>query len=260
MLDCDNNHINRDSKTVELSHVICLEPRSEELVQKDFDSADPNTVSWDIDAVRGRHGICREPPPKLQAGAEPTQLSLTLLRSCRQIYLEANMVHYNKNTFAIDCNLVLEHFARARLHNKQNLAIRSLYLNIGIVHSLNIDVWSDSIDKAILECLRSVRCLYLALVQGYCACSIEFFSYERSETTIRLNKMFKKLGKLPLKEATLVIDDSLFGMTSNPAFALHDYESMEQQYRWTLEQKQNFSKNVRNSYALLKRGEEKKGT
>ena len=206
-------------------------------------------------AVEGRHGMCH--PFKPKTITQPNQLSMTLLRSCRQIYLEANIVPYTKNTFAINCNLVLERFAKARLRNKQHLAIRSLYLDVSIVHSSSIDAWSKSMDKAILKCLRSVRCLHLNLVQAYCACSIDLFGYEGFETTIRQMRMFTRLAKLPLKEATLVIDDSSFWVTFSPDFHTVDYEVMEQEYRWTLEQKQNFSKNVR--YTLLGLGEEKKG-
>ena len=257
MLDSDRNHIHDNNNTVELSHAICTERSSEQLVQKEFDSADPNSVRWNINAVEGRHEICHESPPTPKRIIQPNQLSLTLLRSCRQIYLEANIVPYTKNTFAINCNLVLERFAKARLRNKQHLAIRSLYLDVIITHGRSIDAWSNSMDKAILKCLRSVRCLYLNLVQAYCACSIEIFGYEGFETAIRQKKMFERLGKLPLKEATLVIDDSSFWTTFNYHLHRLDYEGMEQEYRWTLEQKQNFSKNVR--YTLLERGEEKKG-
>ena len=73
--------------------------------------------------------------------------------------------------------------------------------------------------------------------------------------TERQGKMFKKLSKLPLKEATLVIDDGMFLKPLNPHYA-NFYDQMEQQYRWTLRQKQEFSKEVRD--ALLARGDVKK--
>ena len=257
MLDSDHIHVHDPDSTVELSHVICTERSSEKLVQQQFDSADPLTVSWNIDAVEGRHEICHEPPPKPKAHVKPNQLSLTLLRSCRQIYLEANTVHYTQNTFAINCNIVLERFARARLRNKQHLAIRSLYLNISIVHVSSIDAWSNSMDKAVVRCLRSVWCLYLSLMQAYCVCSIRTFGYEGSEMTKRQYNMFKRLGKLALKDVTLLIDDTSCCTTSSPQPYLLDYEEMEQTYRWTLEEKQEFSRNIR--HILLDRGEGRKG-
>ena len=233
----------------ELSHAICTERISEEQVQKDFDSADPDSVRWNIPTIEYRHKICHKPPPEQKEGTKPNQLSLTLLRSCRQIYLEAKTVHYTSNTFAVSCSNVLERFVGARFRNKQHLAIRSLYLDFRIIHPGHINVWSDIITKGLLRRLKSVRCLYLNLTQLYCTCSVEVWSYEGSEMTECQGKMFKEFRKLPLKKATLVIDDSAFskpmGAFDEPFF----HNEMEQQHRWTMKQKQIFSKEVR--HALL---------
>ncbi len=134
------------------------------------------------------------------------------------------MIQYTNNTFAIFCYEVLERFVRARFQNKQHLAIRSLHLAICVCHPSNVDVWSNSISKAILKRLKSLRFLYLKLEQNYCPCLIGFCGYEGSKLTERQRKMFKKLSSLPLKNATLVIDDSLFRDSL-------DGNEMEQQYR-----------------------------
>lgn len=254
--DSNHNHVHGND-TAKLSHATCIERVREEQIQKDFDSADPDIVSWNIAAVEDRHIVCHQRPPMQGKGPKPNQLSLTLLRSCRQIYLEANLVHYTNNTFAFNCNDILERYVRARFKNKQNLAIRSLYLDVSVSHSSSVSAWSDSINKAILQRLKSVRCLYLNITQVYCTCSVETCGYEGSEMTERQGKMFKKFSKLPLTEATLVIDDRTFleQVKAHGSWGL--YDQMEQQYRWTMKQKQDFSKEIRNT--LLAREDVEKG-
>lgn len=56
--------------------------------------------------------------------------------------------------------------------------------------------------------------------------------------TERQAKMFKKLGKLPLKKATMIIEDSGSGLWEG-----HQIDQMEQ--RWTMEEKQDFSRKIR---------------
>ena len=246
--DDDYQHVHGDG-TAELSHALCLEPISEEQVQKDFDSADPKTVGWNIAAIKHRHQSCHQPPPEHEDGPErskPKQLSLTLLRSCRQIYWEANKVHYANNTFAFSCTDVLERFVTARFKNKQHFAIRNLYLDISVLHITNIDTWCESISKVVLRRLKSVRYLYLNLVQTYCSCCVEICGYKDSQMTELQGKMLGKLSKLPLKGATLLLDDSGFlNMLGSDAWTT-DYDELEQQHRWTMKQKQDFSKKVRN--------------
>ena len=242
-IDSDHKHVHGD-KNVELSHAICVQGTSEEQIQKEFDSADTDMVGWNIAAVETRHHICYRPPPKDHKGPKPNQLSLTLLRSCRQIYLEANKVPYTNNTFGVYCHDVLERFVKARYPNDQHLAIRSLYLEVSITHASSIYAWSDTISKTVLRRLRTVRCLYLTLTQIYCICSVENCGYEGSEMTRRQGMMFKKLAKLPLKVVTLVVDDSGFLMWAELEEAPDRYEELEQN-RWTMKQKQDFSKEVR---------------
>ena len=239
-------HVHGDD-TMKLSHAICIERISEEQVQKDFDSADSDSVHWTIPTIGQRHDICHRPPPEQKTGTKPNQLSVTLLRSCRQVYLEAKTVHYTSNTFAFFCRNVLERFVRDRFQNKQHLAIRSLYLDIRIIHAGNINVWSEIISKAVLRRLKSVRFLYLNLLQVYCPCSLNVWSYEESETTQCQGKMFKRFGKLPLKEVTLVIDDNVFLKPTGAYNEWAHYDEMVQQDRWTMKQKQIFSREVRDA-------------
>lgn len=240
--DKNHRHLHGDD-TVELSHATCIESSSEEEIQEVFDSADPAAVGWSIAEIDHRHAICHERPSILQQSskrqkAPRPKVSLTHLRCCRQMYLEARSVHYTNNTFAIFCNDILERFAKARFRNQQHLAIRSLYLEISIMHPSNIDTWSASISKAVLRRFKSVRHLYLNMAQLYCACTFKACGYEGSEMTERQAKMFKKLGKLPLKKATMIIEDSGSGLWEG-----HQIDQMEQ--RWTMEEKQDFSRKIR---------------
>lgn len=234
----DDHHHAHGNESVELSHAICIEDISEQQLQQDFDSADPNTEDSNIEEIEHRHRMCHEPPSVAEKGHKSNQLTLAHLRSCRQIYFEANKVHYTDNTFAIFCNDILERFVKARFRNKQHLDIRSLYLDISIIHASNINTWSESISKAVLRRLKSVRCLHLNLVQLYCMCTVESSGYEGSEMTERYVKMFNQLSKLPLREATLIIDN-------NDYRRMLDFDATTLQYCWTMKQKQDFSKKIR---------------
>ena len=242
---------------VGLTHFICDERVSEEQIQKDFDAADPGAERWSIAAVEGRHRNCYEPPLKPGRARKHKQLSLTLLRSCRQIYLEANMVHYKDNTFAIDRSKVLEHFAKDRHQHKQHLAIRRLYLNFIVVHASNIDAWSEAIDETLLKHFEAVRFLHLNLAQHYCMCGMDIWMYEGSKMAERQREVFKKLGKLSLKEATFVIDD---GGLWNPSNVCPPDRDLQQWYRWTVEQKKEFSKEIRGALLGGGKDKEEKGT
>lgn len=153
------------------------------------------------------------------------------------------MVHYTNNTFAISCHDILDRFVRARFQNKQNSAIRSLHLDVGVIHPNGVDAWSASINKSVLRRLKSVRCLHLNLVQMYCHCAVEAFGYEEALTE-RQRKMFKRLSKLSLKEVTLTIDDSEFLAAFDPDQVTSYYDELEE-FRWTLRQKQEFSTEIR---------------
>ena len=251
--DREHKHAHGDH-SVNLSHVLCVEPTSEKQIQEDFDSANPDTA-WNIAGLDHRHQDCQKPQPaqkETKRSPPPNQLSLAILRSCRQVYFEANMVPYTNNTFAIGCNDILERFARARSQNKQNLLVRSLYLYFSIAHGTDVAAWSHSVHNAVLKRLTSVRCLNLTLGQFYCPCSMDMCGYEGTEMTERQRNMLKKFSKLPLREATLVIDDEIF--LSHRGW--DHYAELEQEYRWTLKQKQDFSKEIRE--ALLVGGGRKK--
>ena len=75
--------------------------------------------------------------------------------------------------------------------------------------------------------------------------------------TNRQFEMFKELGKLPLREVTFLIDDREF-LQEHKIFHPQDFlDEIELSYRWTLKQKQDFSRDVRD--VLLARGDAQKG-
>ena len=69
--------------------------------------------------------------------------------------------------------------------------------------------------------------------------------------------MFKEFGKLPLREVTLLVDDREFLEEQKNYHPQHFLDEIELSYRWTLKQKQDFSRDVRD--ALLARGDAEKG-
>ena len=255
-LDTDDNEENHvhGGPLIKLSHCLCQEPTSEVEAQGVFDSADPNVVQWEVSEIQDRHADCYGTPYEDGTIPNPNKISLTLLRTCRQIYLEASQVVYTKNTFAINSNEVLERFFSARFKNKQHSAIRTLILDFGIIHAGDMTDWSDSIAKVGLQRLKSVQRLYLYLGQNYCYCSVEGFRYDGTEMKKRQGLILKQFAKLGLLNATLFIDDSGF-MERRSSLMTEEYQAaMEQKFRWTFKQKQDFSKAVTD--VLLRRGTE----
>ena len=69
--------------------------------------------------------------------------------------------------------------------------------------------------------------------------------------------MFKELGRLPLRKVTLLIDDREFLQEHKSYHPQSFLDEIELSYRWTLQQKQDFSRDVRD--VLLARGDAEKG-
>lgn len=75
--------------------------------------------------------------------------------------------------------------------------------------------------------------------------------------TDRQFEMFKEFGKLPLREVTLLVDDREFLEEQKNYHPQYFLDEIELSYRWTLKQKQDFSRDVRD--ALFARGDAEKG-
>ena len=59
--------------------------------------------------------------------------------------------------------------------------------------------------------------------------------------------MFKNFSKLPLKEVTLVVDDSALSKPMGAYYEPAYHHEIAHQHRWTMKQKQDFSKEVRDA-------------
>ena len=70
-------------------------------------------------------------------------------------------------------------------------------------------------------------------------------------------EMFKQFGKLPLRKVTMLVDDREFLQEHKQYHPQTFIDEIELSYRWTLEQKQDFSRDVRDF--LLARGDAEKG-
>ena len=70
-------------------------------------------------------------------------------------------------------------------------------------------------------------------------------------------EMFKELGRLPLRKVTMLVDDREFLQEHRMHHPQSFIDEIELSYRWTLEQKQGFSRDVRD--VLLTRGDSEKG-
>ena len=75
--------------------------------------------------------------------------------------------------------------------------------------------------------------------------------------TNRQFEMLKELGKLPLRKVTMLIDDREFLQEHRRHHPQSFLDEIELSYRWTLQQKQDFSRDVRD--VLLAQGDPEKG-
>jgi len=254
------------ANNVPLSHRTCQAPLTEVEAQDNLDTADPDTKAsdpdsdgdedeevddvWNVHANQDRHNICYPCVKQTKPVRRQHQVSLTLLRVCRQIHHEAKSVPYAKNTFVFNCSSVMERFIRQRFQYKQHLLIRSIFLDIGMDHPSTQDGWAKAISNSVLKKLTKLRQVHIGLEQIYCMCWVRQCQYKEAGYNDLFVKI-TKLGRLALKEVTVVISDQHWLAD----FAnMQEFGELENDYRWTLGQKQDFSREMRK--VLLAKREE----
>lgn len=246
---------NADKSGPKFRSYICNASISDEDAEyvQDFLASESNTDPWNAPGIENRHLSCHEGHKSNLFYKRPGALSLSPLRSCRQMYNEAHHVPYSTNSFSSADPKTLQKFvvSLAQGNKGNHQAIRSLFLEIVYAEDHHMTSWK----KAIATCAK-----YLTRLQ-HVSISIEwhdFFLIKLQPLGYSLvgagmrwkEKMISSLltlKKLPLKTVIMTISDhqaerkrrSWHYMTN-----LSPWIILEAEFRWTLIEKRERARYV----------------
>lgn len=160
--------------------------------------------------------------------ADRDMMRLSVLRSCRQIYVEANNILWTTNTFSFADATTLKRFMMTRNIN-QKRSIQSLRLQMEWV-SYGEREWNKALNIALVRSLSGLRRLRLHIEH-----KMDPKEYEKAKSYDRLYATtfyegLKKLSTLPLTEVEIVV--------RNPKFESEDD-------LWTKLDRQDFAEGLR---------------
>ena len=152
-------------------------------------------------------------------------MRLSVLRSCRQIYVEANNILWTSNTFSFADSVTFRRFMMTRnIHQKR--LIESLRLQMEWVDKQ----WNKSLNMALVRSLSGLRRLRLNIEH-----KLLFGSYESEKSlnlpypTLHFDGL-KKLSTLLLTEVEIVVETPVIG---------------SEDHLWTKEDRQDFAEGLR---------------
>ena len=132
-------------------------------------------------------------------------MRLSVLRSCRQMYVEANNMLWTSNTFSFADPTTFERFMMTRTINQKRL-IKSLRLQM--VSAFNEGCqWEKSLNIALVRSLSALRRLRLNIEYKSPFTSYDPDSAERNNLlciTAKFDRL-KKLSILPVTDAEIVV-------------------------------------------------------
>ena len=210
-------------------HVVCERDRPEAQEDRRFISNGGNPF------LLQSHYACESdlgydtPEPEKVHGKwgyfEHEMMRLSVLRSCRQIYVEANNILWTSNTFSFADSLTFKRFMMTRSIHQKRL-IESLRLQMEWVDYQ----WNKSLNMALVRSLSGLRRLRLNIEQR-----LLFGSYEwaKGHNLLYITTHFdglKKLSTLPLTEVEIVVETPHIG---------------SEDHLWTKADRQDFAEGLR---------------
>lgn len=250
---CGGQTVHIDWRQPRFYHHLCKTSLSEEEAQKQFDACDASEEDWYAFATIDHHLRCCTDTTShyecLHCGSLhgrfkcQAKSDMRLLLCCRQVYLESNAVLYYANTFSFSSADALSKFC-CLIRKRYKPMIRSLHVRlIACGSGLYVEQDWHKAFGSVAKSLIGLRRLHITM---------ELVPSERGAVTsgqvLAVESILSdilQVGKLGLKSATVVLSDSHF---------MHDYaefytDEREMDERWTLTQKQEWSRYLR--YALL---------
>lgn len=247
-------HMDVNQRGDGFSHHLCREELSEEEVQKKFDTSE---AVWYVPETADRHiGCCAHRYPNegcstcFRPSCKPRppneMLETNILHCCRQMYLESQFVPYYANTFSFSYARMLGHFCR-QIPGRYKTVIRSLHVELKITVGGKEDTEDWNMDFQIAT--TSLKCLQRLYI------SMELFSSElwpcpKDQIPAEKSMLCHILeaGKLDLKVATVILWDShIKDEWFRMQWSKHEEKKYERLERWTLAQKQEWSRYLRNA-------------
>ncbi|KAK3171937.1 hypothetical protein OEA41_004021 [Lepraria neglecta] len=240
-------HITKDLRL--LSNHICRAKTSEDQAQEEFDTG--LRSEWNAADEINPHIHCK--PGK----KDEQNLSISILLSCRQAYNEARLLPYSTNTFSFGEPRVLLSFIAKAMQSGASLATRSVHLHMFIKRDTDVDAWRRAL-RLVSKELTGLQNVYIMMDQGfeparhvgyvaqhYRRLDHDEFAKLDERWWTSLLASLDKLQKLPLKKATFVISDKGLEVPWGKFVYWQIYQQSEMAYRWTLEEKRAWSKDVR---------------
>ena len=135
-------------------------------------------------------------------------MCLSVLRSCRQIYVEANNILWTSNTFSFADPTTFRRFLMTRSINQRRL-IKSLRMQVGRFS----DYWNKSLTMALVRSLSGLR--YLRLNIEYKLLESKKLLFDSYESAKSFNYLYitsyfvplQKLSALPLTKVEIVVEN-----------------------------------------------------
>ncbi|CAD6582110.1 MAG: hypothetical protein ASARMPREDX12_000758 [Alectoria sarmentosa] len=130
-------------------------------------------------------------------------MRLSVLRSCRQIYVEANQILWTTNTFSFADGTALRRFMMTLTINQRRL-IKSLRLQMEWDMYMDKE-WNNALNMALVRSLSGLRRLRLRIDQHMDARIYECAKSNKNIYTSIFCKGLQKISTLPLTEAEVIV-------------------------------------------------------
>ena len=228
---------------VQFRHAKCLSTAMEEDTQTNFDSS---KSPWFDEVNANRHEDCCSPKIFCDVSGRISRrltLDLRFLRTCRQIYDEANNVCYTANIFSFDNWNVFGKFLKTVSWVSH---IRSIHLRIRSATNRYGPSTRETL-QYIYSKLTGLRSIYIDLEQLHI---FRIPMYDQgSEEASHLTEQLLCFAGTGLKNTTVVISDARFcdfNAPETPQSPGDDIRSLGFS-RWTMTQKQEYPQFLRNT-------------
>ncbi|MCJ1382021.1 hypothetical protein MMC17_005133 [Xylographa soralifera] len=196
-----------------LQHYVCVQEQSEVATYQqwkaDIEKGSPKPVDhWKhnndciVDFQCDKHFSCAatESHPVEQS---KKKLQLALLRTCRQIYVEANEVLWGTNTFSFGETRLLRDFVAQR-----NATQKQLWKKIHVKWSTGSAPWFVPLPMDTIKALSGVRVVHLTLVASFArSCAVKWTQDEWARDAYVGQILVLRI--LPLEVVTVTFDSKV---------------------------------------------------
>ena len=215
-------------------HGVCTATKSEQQIFDDFMLHERHPAKWQL---HHQDCACDYGSPRRQ------RLDVQLLRSCRQIYLEARHVPWVDNTFSFSRPKALEGFLKMIDHDNATL-IKNLHLSLNL-RELDIDMepsFDTTFNPILVRQFCNLQSLHLCIDQNFWGADDYLYMRGYREGRCDWFLHLLQLQSLPLKLVTVVLTDSRFtGNINHEGLPPDAYGK----WRWTPKEKKVFAEHLR---------------